>query len=175
METSATHPTGTRLVISPRPAHDGLLLRARTWLLHYRLDNEIARAVGRPGDAELALRERQLVGARERRRLAGAVERVLAEADRRPAFSAAVPIDREAVEVARPALTQLALALRSGEPVDPRGVALTLRLLTDAYSPLYLPPGGRPTDPDALCRGVRHVLDTLLPLGAGLTADPSLA
>ena len=54
-------------------------------------------------------------------------------------MSAAVPIDRRAIETARPYLAQLVEALRSPAPVAPSGVARALRLLTDARSPLYAP------------------------------------
>jgi hypothetical protein len=171
METTATHPNGPRLVVSPTPGHDGLLVRARTRLLRSRLDSLIARAVERPGDRALVRREAQLADKRVRRRLADRVGEVLELAARpRPARSAAVPIDREAVDIARPALTELALALRSDEVVEPRGVAMTLCLLTDACSPVYLPPSGRSADPEALSWAARRALEALRPLGAGTVA-----
>jgi hypothetical protein len=43
------------------------------------------------------------------------------------------------VEVARPALQQLASALRSPTDVEPRGVAITRILLTQPSSALYRP------------------------------------
>ena len=163
---------GTRVRPAPgRPAP--LLVRARARIRRPRLDTLIARAVYVPGDRALALREAELAGERERRRAADRIERVLEDAARRPTFSAAVPIDAKAVEVARPALTELVATLRSGEAVEPRGVALTMRLLTDACSPVYRPPGPRMQDRDALLRVVRRVLLALRPLGAGLPADPS--
>jgi hypothetical protein len=54
-------------------------------------------------------------------------------------LSAAVAVDEHAVEVARPALRQLASALRSRADVDPRGVAITQMLLTEPSSALYRP------------------------------------
>ncbi|MGZ4326251.1 MAG: hypothetical protein ACXVHJ_31085 [Solirubrobacteraceae bacterium] len=54
-------------------------------------------------------------------------------------LSAAVAVDEHAVEVARPALRQLASALRSRADVEPRGVAITQILLTEPSSPLYRP------------------------------------
>jgi len=54
-------------------------------------------------------------------------------------ISAAVPVDRGAVELARPAMQQLARALRSRRAVEPRGVALTQVLLTEPFSALYRP------------------------------------
>ena len=57
------------------------------------------------------------------------------------ALSAAVAVDERAVEVARPALQQLASALRSRADVEPRGVAIaqTQILLTEPSSALYRP------------------------------------
>ena len=52
-------------------------------------------------------------------------------------MSAAVAVDKPAVDVARPALQQLASALRSRADVEPRGVAMTQILLTEPCSPLY--------------------------------------
>jgi hypothetical protein len=56
------------------------------------------------------------------------------------ALSAAVAVDGHAVEVARPALQQLASALRSRPDVEPRGVAIAQILLTEpSSSALYRP------------------------------------
>jgi hypothetical protein len=54
-------------------------------------------------------------------------------------LSAAVAVDERAVEVARPALQQLAAALRWRADVEPRGVAITHILLTEPSSALYRP------------------------------------
>jgi hypothetical protein len=54
-------------------------------------------------------------------------------------LSAAVAVDERAVDVARPALQQLALALRSRADVEPRGVAIARMLLTEPSSALYRP------------------------------------
>jgi hypothetical protein len=50
-----------------------------------------------------------------------------------------VPFDRSAVAIARPALEQLAITLRSSERVQPRAVALIRLVLTGLDSPLYAP------------------------------------
>jgi hypothetical protein len=52
-------------------------------------------------------------------------------------MSAAVPIVREQVNVARDSLLELATLLRQRERVGPRGVAILERLLTDSESDLY--------------------------------------
>ncbi len=54
-------------------------------------------------------------------------------------LSAAVAVDERAVELARPALQQLASALRSRADVEPRGVAIAQILLTEPCSALYRP------------------------------------
>jgi hypothetical protein len=81
----------------------------------------------------------QLVSGRSRRRLAQGLERVSSARPGHAALSAAVPVDGRAVEVARPAMQQLARALRSRQVVEARGVALTQVLLTEPCSALYRP------------------------------------
>jgi hypothetical protein len=142
----------------------GVLLRVGTLLRRPFLDGAIARGIERPGDRALALREAQLVGARERKCLASRLEEILATGPARPALSSAVPVDHEAVAVARPVLTELILSLRSSEAVEARGVVLGWRLLTDAASPIYGPPGGRPADPDGLWHESLSLLFALRPL-----------
>ena len=60
------------------------------------------------------------------------------------------------MQVARPALMQLAQALRSRERVGVRGVALTQTLLTHPESPLY-----RSRHPDELYQWAREALFAL--------------
>ena len=52
-------------------------------------------------------------------------------------LTSAVPVSREVLEDARPALEQLAVALCSPEPARPEGVAQVLVLLRDGAGPLY--------------------------------------
>jgi hypothetical protein len=66
------------------------------------------------------------------------------------------------VRIARPALEQLAAALRSRDSVQPQGVALAQLLLTEPSSALY-----QPADPDELYRAAR---EALLALGTGRAA-----
>jgi hypothetical protein len=54
-------------------------------------------------------------------------------------LSAAASVDERAAEIARPALQQLASALRSRADVAPRGVAIARILLTEPSSALYRP------------------------------------
>jgi hypothetical protein len=119
----------------------GLLLRVRTFLLRPWLDAKIAHGVERPGDAAMTLRKAQLVDG-ARRGLARRFEGILAERAPPKGPSSAVPIDHQAVSVAKPVLIEIILSLHSSEAVDPRGVVLGWRLLTDPCSPIYVQPGG---------------------------------
>jgi hypothetical protein len=136
----------------------------RTRLRRSRLDREIARGAEHAGDSALTLREAQLVGPRERTRLARRLEQVLVDASALATLSGAVPVAVGAVDVARPVLTELVLSLRSSEPVEARGVVLAWRLLTEATSPIYVPPGGQLVDPDRLWHESLAVLFALRPL-----------
>jgi hypothetical protein len=115
----------------------------------------------------LALREAQLVGRRERRRLALCFQEILVHGARPAALSSAAPVDHRAVEVARPIITELILTLLSSEAVEARGVVVGRRLLTDPCSPLYKQ--GQSVRTDRLSYETLAVLFTLRPL-AGLPA-----
>jgi hypothetical protein len=74
-----------------------------------------------------------------RRRLAEDVEHVVARAEHRSGrLTAEVPVSREAVRQAEPALLDLGERLRAARPVDPEGVRLVRALLVDGSGPLYL-------------------------------------
>jgi hypothetical protein len=104
-----------------------------------RLDGRLAAGEDPSSEVALASRSMQLVSRRSRRRLAVGLERASSSRPEHAALSAAVPVDGRAVEVARPAMQQLARALRSRQAVEPRGVALTQILLTEPCSALYRP------------------------------------
>ena len=108
----------------------------------------------------LARRSVQLVSGRTRRGIAGAVERVCVKRHDRAVFSAVIPVDGRTLEIGRPALEQLARALRSRESVQPGGVARSQLLLTDGASPLY-----RPAYPEELCEVAREALLALGSVG----------
>lgn len=118
-----------------------------------RLDARLAAGEYPFGSAALALRAAQLVSRRLRRQLAGGLEHACARDEDGGTLSSAVAVDAEAVEIARPALRQLAHALVSRERLDVRGVALTRLLLTEPASPLY---GSR--YPEELYERVREAL-----------------
>jgi hypothetical protein len=104
-----------------------------------RLDARLAAGEDPLSDLVLACRSRRLVSGRSRRKLASGLERAWSMPPRHQVLSAAVAVDAPAVEVARPALQQLASALRSHADVEPRGVAITQILLTEPCSALYRP------------------------------------
>jgi hypothetical protein len=102
-----------------------------------RLDARLAAGEDPLSDVVLARRARRLVSGRSRRSLACGLERTCSIPPRHAVLSAAVAVDARAVEVARPALQQLASALRSRADVEPRGVAIAQILLTEPSSALY--------------------------------------
>ena len=108
-------------------------------------------------------RVRERLEARRRRTVAAGLERVVARAGRRsPGSSAALPIDRGEVLRARPWLLQLSERLREPGAVNPRGLAMVNRLLTDGASPI-LSPGWRTKQlaPGTLERQARGALAAL--------------
>ena len=140
--------------------------RFRVLLNRSGLDARLAQGEPPSDDAALASRAARLCAPRTRNRVASGLERALTD-DRRPGLSAAVPVNRRAVQSARPYLVQLIEALRSPAPVAPQGVARALRLLTDAGSPLY--PPAQPAD-------LRHAAgQALWELDPALRAPPATA
>jgi hypothetical protein len=104
-----------------------------------RLDARLAAGEDPFSDVVLASRSRRLISGRSRRRLAYGLERAWSMPPGHDRLSAAVAVDEDAVELARPALQQLSSALRSRTDVDPRAVAITQILLTEPCSALYRP------------------------------------
>jgi hypothetical protein len=149
----AVHATGPYASAALVPHGVGLFLRLRVRFAGLGLDTRVAAGEDIAGDPALALRSAQLASRRVRCRVAASVERVCRKPDRRPGFSAAISVHAGAVEVARPALLQLATALRCRESVRARGVALAQLLLTQAEGPLY-----RPVSNEALYEAAREAL-----------------
>ena len=135
-----------------------------------RLDTRIAAGENPRGDAGLSYRARRLVSMRMRRRIADSLELICQRSPERGRLSAAAPVDQRAVEIARPALLQLARALRSRVGVAPRGVALAQILVTDPYSALY-----RPAYRDELYEVARETLFALGPHKAGTLTQTAAA
>jgi hypothetical protein len=123
-----------------RSAPARVALRLRLWLTRARVDQQIANGRIWHAGAATTLRVRQLSAPRNRRRLARCLREIVAYADRvegRPPFSAVVA-DRAAVRADREAILGLAERLEADDPVNPRGIVLARRLLTDGIdSPLY--------------------------------------
>jgi hypothetical protein len=123
------------------------------------LDRRLAAGASPGESAGLRRRARKLTSKRRRRELAAAIFRLVDEADG-PAkpFSAAVPIQRRAVDACRELLLMVAEDLEdTGLRVNPKGVALVDQLLRDGGSPVYAPLGER-----ALEEAVRHARAALL-------------
>jgi hypothetical protein len=133
------NPTGSRSSRAGAPRRGGFLRAVAARLAAPYLDARLAAGEEAGGSGATACRSAQLVSTRTRGRTAVAVERLCSGRRDRQVLSSAVPIDWQAVEVARPALRQLAWALRSRESVEPQGVAVTLVFLTDGTGPLYRP------------------------------------
>jgi hypothetical protein len=140
------------------PPGAGLVLWLRAQLAAPSLDARLVAGEDPHADAVLAHRCRRLASRRKRRRIAAAVDRVSTERPERAGFSAAMPVEFTAVKIARPALEQLASALRSRRSVDPLGVALSKALLTEPCSALY-----QPAYPEQLYEVARNALLALGP------------
>lgn len=134
-------------------------LPLRVWvrLAASRLDAKLAAGEDPAAGAALACRAGQLRSRRACRGIARGLERVLSQRPETAELSAAVPCDWQAVKIARPALQQLAQALRSRRAVRPQGVALSKVLLTEPCSALY-----RPAYPAQLYEVARAALFALL-------------
>jgi hypothetical protein len=131
----ATHGNAARprrLGGRPRP----LLTRALVLFHRLSLDRELAAGVDPDSSARLALRAAQLTGRRNRRRLAGGLEALLADAKTPGVLSSAVRPKANLIR-SRAVLEALQRRLRSDERLAPQGVAMLQRLLTDMTSPLY--------------------------------------
>jgi hypothetical protein len=149
----ASHAATRLSPVPPVALGRGSLTRLRVRLSRAGLDARLAAGEPAADDPALEVRAEQLRSAKVRRRVAAALERACAEASSPPAVGAALPVHREAAREARPALEQLIAALRSPEPGEARGVALAIRLLTNAAGPLYAP-----SDLDGLYCSAREAL-----------------
>jgi hypothetical protein len=134
-------------------------MRFRAHLSAPRLDRALSAGVDPDTTPELAARAAQLCRHRTRHALAGALERVVADArSRRRNVGARIPAARADVRANAPALLALAARLRAGDPVAPRGVAATRALLCEPLSPLY-----HPSTPDDLRQAIDDARDALVP------------
>jgi hypothetical protein len=116
----------------------GLGLRLRVWSGSLQLDRRLAEGVAPANSPELSLRARQLVGARSRRVLAGALTSAVQTAWRPPGpWAPAAPIAGRGVREAAALLDVLARDLTMSGEHAVRGVALVSFLVCDPVSPLY--------------------------------------
>jgi hypothetical protein len=102
-----------------------------------RLDQQIAEGCGAGAGEERALRASQLVAMPARRRVARSLRQAVDAAERPTTVSAAIPLSRSAVLRWREGLLGLAERLEGPGPVNARGVARALVLLTNVEGPLY--------------------------------------
>ena len=103
------------------------------------LDNQLAEGVEPWRSPAHAARSLRLTSPRRRRAVARSLERLLEDVERRPpVVSAVVRPCREQVLEARPLIVAVASLLRSTRPVDARGVARVVVLLTDGGGPCYV-------------------------------------
>jgi hypothetical protein len=123
------------------------------------LDRALARGVAPESSAPLELRAETLIGPTGRQQLGDHIRQILRTAQqgcRFPILSDV--ISRRLVRDVEPELSQLALRLLDGRPVDVRGVASLQTLLCDGRGPLY---GAYDGDASGLRKAVNDALDAL--------------
>lgn len=134
-----------------------LWLHTYVYVRRTRLDQALTAGADPASSRQLALRASQLTKQAHRDALAQSLEGLIALAENpRPRHGSAVPPARREVLAARAALLNLCRTLRDGAPVQPAGIVLTGRLLTDGCSPLYLE-----THENALWNAARTATATL--------------
>jgi hypothetical protein len=116
-----------------------LRVRLRAALHREQLTRLLAEGADPAASEELALRARQLTGKRDRRTLAGSLRSAIAEAHDPPMVRARAIINRRATLDAEAAIMEMIDRLGSPIAVRPQGMALLMRILTnaDGSSPLY--------------------------------------
>ncbi len=87
----------------------------------------------------MAIRARQLTSPKIREKLAAAIDRLLRTAEASSKFSVGVAPEEDAISAARAHLQLISEILAGQDLVYAHGVALTIALLRDPDSPLYLP------------------------------------
>jgi hypothetical protein len=145
---------GSGSVLAERPR-----LRDRL-AAHWRargLDRALADGISPETSAALALRAQRLTAPDRRWSIAGALRRILREAeeDHAPRLAGVSP-NRRAVKAASHELNELADTLDDPGPVAAHGVAQAWLLLTDGTGPLYNP-GSREALPISAARAAEHL------------------
>jgi len=139
MSSLTPHLSRHRMRDAHAPAPAAIGLRMRVMLHRGRLDAMLA-AGSRCGESpELALRARQLGNPRNRRVLADSLEEIVRAAHGRGARRSSRPaLASRDVRATSVQLLELARELRDCPQVEPAGVALAQRLLTNGTGPLYV-------------------------------------
>jgi hypothetical protein len=122
---------------SREPSGVGVHLRAT--LHRSSLTEQLSEGADPASSAELAIRARRLVSARERRMLARTLQRTVEEA-RQPRVNlfGITPVCRREVLAAEEPMRVMIDRLRDSRPVAAEGMALIERIITDGtWSPLY--------------------------------------
>ena len=156
MTTNAAGVSSLRRAAARRPPrwHMQFLARLRSpWL-----DRQLAAGTVTWRSELHAARALQLNTDRRRCGLAGSLERLVNDAYQQPtpARSAVVLVCREQVLDAMPLIAVISSRLRSGAPVDARGIAKLHHLLCDGFGPCY-----RQTRPEALTVALQEVSRSL--------------
>jgi hypothetical protein len=117
----------------------GLRERLGARLRGRRLDRELAAGTPPDSSAALALRAQRLISLGTRRKVARALRRAMWQAVYRVESTpfGRIPVAHDRVIEAGPALSQLLEAVVEPGPVEPRGMAQALLLVTDGCGPLY--------------------------------------
>jgi len=121
------------------------------------LDRALAEGIAPEASAALALRAQRLTEPDRRWSIAGALRRILREAEEaHPARLGRVRPNSRAVNAASQELNELADTLDDPGPVTAHGVAQAWLLLTDGTGPLYNP-GSREPLPIRAAQAARHL------------------
>jgi hypothetical protein len=122
--------------------------RLRVRLHSHSLDQALADGVTPGRHEELALRAQQLADRSMRNHLAGALRRVVSDAQRPgpPLPNAAAPVSRSAVLPWCEGLLGLAERLDGPEPLNACGIARVALLLSESAGPLYNHPSSYPLE-----------------------------
>jgi hypothetical protein len=127
---------------SPEPSRR---LQLRVRFSADALERRLADGANPLASPQLALRARQLVDRRTRRRLAFSIKTIVRSAEEAvPRPQVAVSYDLVAVRAARTDMCALADRLLEPQTVAERGVAMTSMLLRDGCGPIYNPNAALP-------------------------------
>jgi hypothetical protein len=134
------------------------LLRLRVRLHARRLDRELAAGARPDATPELRQRAGELTEAKERRHIAGVLDRIRAEAEgpRRP-FESAAPLARDAICGCGVEIKAILDRLESGAALRPRGIAGVAALLHDDRGALSRPETSESELREALASIIREL------------------